>query len=227
MMKPDLYAVLGVKTNATPDAIRRSYRKLARKYHPDHNPGNPTVADKYHAVTHAYTILANPETRQRYDETGNDDIPRDMGLSELAGVLIPAFMSIVAESINSQFGGDLKTTDMVSRIITNIRDRRAAVTDQLNTMKRHREKLRVLSGRFTVDGGENLFESAINAELTKIDRPIADGTAEVERIGRALTYMTTVKYRTDPRPGGKTTSVGDLGQLLGVTNPRMFFTGGA
>src|ERR687897_927368 len=68
MEKQDLYKALEVSKEASQDEIRRSYRKLARKYHPDANPGDKRAEDRFKEVQHAYEILSKPEKRREYDE---------------------------------------------------------------------------------------------------------------------------------------------------------------
>lgn len=64
----DFYAVLGVAQDATPDQIKRAYRKLAQKYHPDNNPGDTKAEDEFKKVSEANAILSDPEKRKEYDE---------------------------------------------------------------------------------------------------------------------------------------------------------------
>jgi curved DNA-binding protein len=66
----DYYALLGVSKTATAEEIKRAYRKLARKHHPDVNPGNPAAEEQFKAINEANEILSNLETRQKYDEFG-------------------------------------------------------------------------------------------------------------------------------------------------------------
>jgi molecular chaperone DnaJ len=68
METKDLYKVLGVPKRASQEEIRRSYRKLARKYHPDANRDDPKAEERFKEVQHAYEILSNPEKRREYDE---------------------------------------------------------------------------------------------------------------------------------------------------------------
>lgn len=66
----DYYQVLGVDKKASQDDIKKAYRKLARKHHPDLNPNDPTAKDKFQAINEANEVLSDPEKRKKYDEYG-------------------------------------------------------------------------------------------------------------------------------------------------------------
>ncbi|KPP60129.1 hypothetical protein Z043_121886 [Scleropages formosus] len=66
-----LYRVLGVDKVATPDDIKKCYRKLALKYHPDKNPENPEAAEKFKEINSAHAILTDPTKRNIYDKYGS------------------------------------------------------------------------------------------------------------------------------------------------------------
>jgi curved DNA-binding protein CbpA len=66
---PDYYALLGVPADATTAQIKKAYRKLARRHHPDTNPGDTAAAGRFKAITEAYEVLTDPVRRQAYDAT--------------------------------------------------------------------------------------------------------------------------------------------------------------
>jgi len=74
MADPDLYAALGVARTATEDEIRKAYRKLARKYHPDVNPNDRKAEDKFKEISFAYEVLSDKDKRARYDEFGTQGL---------------------------------------------------------------------------------------------------------------------------------------------------------
>jgi len=70
MAKRDYYEVLGVDKNATPEELKKAYRKLALQYHPDRNPGDKEAEEKFKEAAEAYDVLSNPEKKARYDQFG-------------------------------------------------------------------------------------------------------------------------------------------------------------
>jgi DnaJ-class molecular chaperone len=71
MAKQDYYSVLGVRREASAKDIKQAYRKLARKYHPDVNPGDPMAEQKFKEISEAYAVLGQPENRKKYDQFGS------------------------------------------------------------------------------------------------------------------------------------------------------------
>jgi len=95
MSKKDPYAVLGVAKNASADEIKKAYRKLAIKYHPDKNPGDKAAEEQFKEAASAYEILSDPEKKAKYDRFGHAG--QQMGGGQYGG-------GMNMEDIFSQFG---------------------------------------------------------------------------------------------------------------------------
>src|SRR5512143_2961929 len=74
MAEDDLYRVLGVARDASADEVKTAYRKLARKHHPDVNPGDQKAEDRFQEISFAYDVPSDPENRAPYDEVGRQGL---------------------------------------------------------------------------------------------------------------------------------------------------------
>lgn len=98
MSKRDYYDVLGVTKGASADEIKKAYRKLAIKYHPDKNPDDKAAEEKFKEAAEAYEVLSNPEKKQRYDQFGHAGAQSGFGGGGYGGG------GMNMEDIFSQFG---------------------------------------------------------------------------------------------------------------------------
>ena len=70
MVQKDFYQLLNVERRVSQSELRKSYRRLARKYHPDVNPGDKSAEDRFKEIQEAHSVLGDPEQRQQYDQFG-------------------------------------------------------------------------------------------------------------------------------------------------------------
>ncbi len=105
MSKQDYYQLLNVDTNASSADIKRSYRKLAMKYHPDRNEGNAEAELKFKQVKEAYEILSDNEKRSRYDQFGHAGVDPSMGAGPGPGGAQSGFGDIFDDIFGDIFGG--------------------------------------------------------------------------------------------------------------------------
>jgi DnaJ-class molecular chaperone len=101
---PDYYAVLGVRRDASDADIRKAYRDLALKYHPDKNPNDPDAERKFKEVSEAFQVLSEKEKRQAYDAGGSEGL-RDMGYEGFASSeeVFSHFGDIFSELLGGRF----------------------------------------------------------------------------------------------------------------------------
>ncbi|MBN2689922.1 MAG: molecular chaperone DnaJ [Gammaproteobacteria bacterium] len=103
MSKQDYYAVLGVQKNASEADIKKAYRKMAMKYHPDRNAGDKKAEEKFKEIKEAYEVLSNPQKRSAYDQFGHAGVNAGMGGAGGAG--FEGFGDIFGDIFGDMFSG--------------------------------------------------------------------------------------------------------------------------
>ena len=108
MAKRDYYEVLGIEKTASEDEIKKAYRKIAIKYHPDRNPGNKEAEEKFKEAAEAYDVLHDPQKRQQYDQFGFDG-PASGGFGGFGGGagMIPSPCSVISSEAEPEDSEDL------------------------------------------------------------------------------------------------------------------------
>lgn len=103
MSKRDYYEVLGVSKNASADELKKAYRQMAIKYHPDKNPDDKDAEEKFKEAAEAYEVLSNPEKRQRYDQFGHAGVNGAGGFG--GGMSMDDIFSNFGDIFGDFFGG--------------------------------------------------------------------------------------------------------------------------
>lgn len=110
MAKSDYYEILGVSKDAGKDEIKKSYRKLALKYHPDRNPDNKAAEDKFKEATEAYEVLSDETKRKRYDQYGHSGMNSGSDFHQYSdfGDIFSNFGDIFSDIFGGNAGGSRK-----------------------------------------------------------------------------------------------------------------------
>lgn len=189
METKDLYKVLEVSKGASQDEIRRSYRRLARKYHPDANPGDENAEERFKGIQQAYEVLSNPEKRREYDEgprqffgAGNAG---QRGQSTTGGADFQDF-----SDLSDLFGGFGNLGDVFGQATTNARRRQATPKGDDATVS---VKLK--------------FKDALEGVTTRVGVPVEEACGDCGGSGAAP----GTSPRTCPQCGGRGTQSRDQG----------------
>jgi molecular chaperone DnaJ len=106
MAKEDYYKLLGVDRNASDEEIKKSYRRLAMKYHPDRNKDDPTKAEaKFKQIKEAYEVLSDAKKRAAYDQFGHAGVESGMGGGRYGGFGAESFSDVFGDMFGDIFGG--------------------------------------------------------------------------------------------------------------------------
>lgn len=107
MKKKDYYKILGVEKNAAASEIKTAYRKLAKQWHPDKNPGDKAAEDKFKEISEAYAVLSDPEKRKQYDMVGSERFHQQFSQEDIfrGGNLNDILREMGFGDFSSTFGG--------------------------------------------------------------------------------------------------------------------------
>lgn len=200
MANIDYYEVLGLKKGATPDEIKRAYRKLAVKYHPDKNPGDRTAEEKFKQINEAYAVLSDPQKRQQYDAFGSSRFQQRYSQEDI-------FRGFDVGDLFKEFGYD--TEDIFSRMFG------GAGFDRGHRRKRRGADLSLdlqISFREAMLGGEKRIAFLRSGRREELSVKIPAGIEEGARL--------RIPGKGEEGPAGE--APGDLYLLMHVAADRVY-----
>lgn len=199
-----LYRDLDVPPDASPADIKRAYRRAARAHHPDMG-GDP---DEFHRANRAYQILADPELRRHYDETGETD--PDGFLQRVRG----SFANIVFEALEND------VPDPAAAIRRQFQESEHQIRADERKIRRRLEKQHALAGRFTcLDDEPDHLAEAHQARLAQIQAEL-DNLATIQRFHAALRReLDRYRLKGPAHPEEAPDGLGPLRFRDGTTSP--------
>lgn len=183
-----LYEILGVAPEATEDAIKKAYRSLVQKQHPDKG-GDP---EKFRSIQKAYETLGDAGKRAEYDRTG--EVPANMtSLLEESMVLLSQAIDMYLQKT------DPDTTDMIQVVTEILTMDGNKVKANLKKMRDMVSKARRAAKRTKVRKGKDMVLLMVLKHLEeRFDRPIAEDERHLERVAKALEILQDHTYVADP-----------------------------
>lgn len=192
------YEVLGINKKASPASIRKAYRKLAARHHPDRNPGDSESEARYRAATEAYEVLIDPQRREQYDTHGTTALPKNTVDGEMLSVLVPTLLSVLHEVARQ---GKVKETDIVGKMHEMVVGYIQGTELSLAAVEKGRNALQAAQGRFIIadlaDNEENLLEAAVRNKIKEVDGEINKARYELDKLSRVKKYLNRCKYKLD------------------------------
>ena len=133
MTKRDYYEILGVTRNADDAELKKAYRQMALKFHPDKNPNNKEAEDKFKEAAEAYEVLSDAEKRKRYDQFGHDGVKNGGGFGGGGGMNMDDIFSHFGDIFGGAFGGGQQRGGRRVNRGTNLRVKVRLTLEEINT----------------------------------------------------------------------------------------------
>jgi len=184
MRKRDYYEILGVDRNATEEEIKKAYRRLALKYHPDRNPNDKEAEEKFKEATEAYEVLRDPQARARYDRYGHSgvkgfDFGFDFSSFDLSDAL-RAFMRDFGSPFEDFFGFSTSERHRAERRGSDLRIKIALSLEEIATGVEKKIRFRRLATCSACGGTGARAGSAFET------CPSCHGTGQIRRVHRSF-----------------------------------------
>jgi molecular chaperone DnaJ len=187
MAKRDYYEVLGMQRNATPEEIKKAYRKLALQYHPDRNAGDKQAEEKFKEAAEAYEVLGEPNKRRRYDQFGHEgmrgtDFRPFTDVSDVFSAFSDIFGGGLGGSIfDEMFGGQVRQRQRTSAGTagSDLKIRLRLTLEEITTGVEKKIKVKKSKTCETCKGSGAKSSQSITC-------PVCNGTGEVRQVSRSV-----------------------------------------
>jgi curved DNA-binding protein CbpA len=173
-----LYETLDVSEDATAEEIKKAYRKLASKHHPDKNPDDPNAAERFKEVQEAYECLSDPERRQIYDETGDKTVDTGNPAEDLMVHLVNELIDKL-DTMDETFQ---KLRSVIDEMLVEVDARRRENVAKLESLQRKLEKFKYMGK------GVNFIEAIIKDKIVETNHELAT-IDEAEVAAKAVREM--------------------------------------
>lgn len=189
-----LYDELEVEKTATPDEIKKAYRKKSKQVHPDHNPDDPKAAEKFGELTKAYDILIDEEKRKRYDAGEDPDAMRNMKTPrDMAVHAVMRLFSSLLEQV------DEKHTDVFMVMREAISGNIINFKKEIKKVDRQVEKFQSVMKRIShkKKSQENIFIQSLEAQIRAVEGGKSQFEEQIKIAEIALSIIDDYKYQVD------------------------------
>jgi DnaJ-class molecular chaperone len=212
MPKNDYYTVLGVKRGASEKEIKQAYRRLARRYHPDVNPGDTAAENKFKEISEAYSVLGNAENRKKYDQFGHQAFTE--GFDPFARHAGRGFQSGNIRDFFSNLGGQGNFTEGFGSLFE----------DLFGQTKPHSQSA-PQRGKDLEQTVDISFENAVHGTTSEVYITRRNGRAERLRvkIPAGVDTQSRIRVAGKGEPGTHGAQAGDL-YIITRVRPHAFFS---
>lgn len=187
----NLYKILGVKSNATMEAIKKAYRKKVLQHHPDRS-GDP---EKFREVQAAFDCLSDPDKRAHYDRTGEIPPLSTEGHGPAVDTLVDGFNRTM--TFLFQQGRDPAKTDVLGLMKNTLRDAIRRIDDDIQKIRDSVRRWEGLAGRFTSSESDNFLESSVQQQISLGRKQESDLEATKKRHEDAMALLAKYQFKMD------------------------------
>lgn len=186
----DLYEALGVKKGTSHEDVRKAYRKLSKKHHPDAKDGD---AERFTEIKRAHDILIDDERRARYDRTGDvsEKVPEGNADAELYNFVTQIMLAVLQNNF------DVEHTDLTKNMAGLLGQNKSQATQQRDLFKDHVGKLEKVKLRLVKKEGDNILGTLLTSQIQMASGKVDMCNKQIEIIERAEKMLSDYTYTYD------------------------------